>query len=145
MKQVLRSHRNHYPLALLTALAAVLLLGGCVERTIKVRTDPPGALVIVNDEEVGVSPVKFSFLWYGDYDIILRKQGYETLKTHYRVKPPWFQLPPFDLVAETMIIGTLHDDHELPMYKLEAAEPSSLEAVLERAQELRARALLEGT
>ena len=78
---------------LLPAVAAVGLLvslgSGCVERTMKIQTDPPGALVVVNDEEVGLSPVKFSFLWYGDYEIILRRVGYETLRTHYRVEAPW--------------------------------------------------------
>jgi hypothetical protein len=125
------------------AVAAVLLLtiGGCVERTMKIQTDPPGALVVVNDEEVGVSPVKFSFLWYGDYDLILRKRGYETLKTHCRVDPPWYQIPPIDLIAETMIIGTLHDDHVLPTYVLDQAETPTAEEVIDRAVELRERAL----
>lgn len=127
----------------LSALALLVTLAGCVERTMRIQTDPPGALVVVNDEEVGNSPVKFSFLWYGDYDIILRKQGYETLKTHHRVAPPWYQLPPFDLVAETMIIGTLHDDHVLPSYTLKKAETPALDEVIERALELRERALLE--
>ena len=69
----------------------VLLTGavGCVERTARIETDPPGAIVIVNDEEVGISPVRFSFLWYGDYEIILRKQGYRTLKTHHPIDAPW--------------------------------------------------------
>ncbi|KKN43459.1 hypothetical protein LCGC14_0702840 [marine sediment metagenome] len=71
----------------------------------RIRTDPAGALIFVNDEEIGLSPVTFAFLWYGDYDIIARKPGFKTLKTHYRVNPPWYQLPPFDLVAEVLIPG----------------------------------------
>jgi hypothetical protein len=126
------------------AAVALSLSAGCVERTMKIQTRPPGALVIVNDEEVGVSPVKFSFLWYGDYDIILRKQGYQTLKTNHRVNPPWYQVPPFDLIAETMIIGTLHDDHVLPPFTLQETETPTAREVVERAEELRGRALLEG-
>lgn len=109
----------------------------------KISTRPPGAVVIVNDEEVGLSPVKFNFLWYGDYDIIVRKEGYDTLKTHHRVKPPWYQLPPFDLVAETLIIGTLHDDHVLPTYELQAAVIPTTADVIGRAVELRERAALD--
>ena len=126
----------------LLVLSATLV--GCVERTMKIQTDPPGALVIVNDEEVGVSPVKFSFLWYGDYDIMLRKRGFETLKTHYRVHAPWFQIPPIDLLAETMIPGTLHDDHVLPTFTLQKAEMPTVSEVVDRAVELRDKALFGG-
>jgi hypothetical protein len=138
---------NHNRPRLFLAIATLVLVwpftGGCVERTMKIQTRPPGALVIVNDEEVGVSPVKFSFLWYGDYDIILRKAGYQTLKTHYRVDAPWYQWPPFDLVAETMIPTMIRDEHELPPFALEPAETTGVADVVERATELRERALHE--
>ena len=126
------------------AWAAWLASLGCVERTARIRTDPPGALVTVNDEEVGVSPVRFSFLWYGDYDLIIRKPGYQTLKTHYRLDPPWYQWPPFDLVAETLVPTMIQDEHELPTFKLEQAETPTVEDVAGRATELRERALYEG-
>ncbi len=126
------------------ALAALGWSLGCVERTARVQTNPPGALVTVNDEEVGVSPVKFAFVWYGDYDIIVRKPGYQTLKTHYRLEPPWYEWPPFDLVAETMVPQMIHDEHEVPVFTLEKAETPKVEDVVERATELRERALYEG-
>jgi hypothetical protein len=110
----------------------------------KITTRPPGAVVVVNDEEVGVSPVKFNFLWYGDYDIIIRKPGYETLKTHHRVDAPWWQWPVFDLITETMIAGTLHDDHVVPEYELKPAELPPVDEVAQRAVELRDRALFGG-
>ena len=135
------------PISWLLTVAAVLVLSpglGCVERTAKIQTQPPGALVIVNDEEVGVSPVKFSFLWYGDYDIILRKPGYQTLKTHYKLDAPWYQWPPIDLVAETMVPVMIHDDQVIPPFALEAEEGPNVENVVERAVELRDRALFEG-
>lgn len=133
---------RHMPEA---ALAIVLMaLGGCVERTARIQTQPPGALVIVNDEEVGVSPVKFSFLWYGDYDIILRKPGYQTLKTHQRIDAPWYEWPPLDLVAETMVPTTIRDEHVLPAYKLEPTSQPAVSDVVERAVELRDQALYHG-
>lgn len=122
----------------------LLTVGGCVERTAKVITDPPGALVTINDEEVGVSPVKFSFTWYGDYDIILRKPGYETLKTNFRVHAPWHQYPPIDLVTETMLPFMIRDEHVLPTFVLKPAAPPAIADVVERATELRDRALFEG-
>jgi hypothetical protein len=127
------------------ALAALLLAlaGGCVERIMKIQTSPPGALVTVNDEEVGVSPVKVSFLWYGDYDLVFRKRGYETLKTSYRIHPPWYQWPPLDLIAETLIPVTIRDEHDLPTFTLAHAEEPAVGEVVERAVELRDRAVFE--
>jgi hypothetical protein len=129
----------------LAALAALLLTlaGGCVERILKIQTDPPGALVTVNDEEVGVSPVQVSFLWYGDYELIFRKRGYETLKTSYRIHPPWYQWPPLDLIVETLIPFTIRDEHELPIFALRPAAEPPVEEVVQRAVELRDRAVFE--
>ena len=127
-------------------LAAALLLAGacgCVERVMKISSDPGGARVFLNDEEVGLTPVTVAFLWYGDYDVILRKEGYETLKTHYRVHPPWYQFPPADIVAETLVPGTIRDVHVLPTYELAESLTPPAEEVVQRAAELRERALLE--
>jgi hypothetical protein len=73
----------------------------------------------------------------------LRKRGYETVKTHHRLNAPWYQVPPVDLVAETMIIGTIHDDRVLPTFVLNPAESPPVDAIIERAVELQGRALFE--
>ncbi|RMF83201.1 MAG: PEGA domain-containing protein [Planctomycetota bacterium] len=128
---------------LIPALAVLIVAGGCVERTMRISTDPQGARVIVNDEEVGISPVKVSFLWYGDYEIIVRKRGYETVKTHAQVDPPWYQIPPIDFVAETLVIGTIHDDHVLPTIRMKPSATPPPEEVVARAEELRERTAFE--
>ena len=120
---------------------ALALVGGCVERRLKVTTNPPGALVLINDEEVGPSPVTFSFLWYGDYDIIVRKPGYETLKTHYRIDAPWYQWPGVDFFTEVLWPGQIVDKREIPTLELAKAENPSQEEILQRAVELRERAI----
>jgi hypothetical protein len=135
-------HTRSTRAALVISLVA---LGGCVERTMKIDSDPQGARVFVNDEEVGVTPAKFSFLWYGDYDLILRKDGYETLKTHYRIDAPWYQYPPIDLVAECLIPTTIKDEHVLPTYRLKPASLPPVHEAVERAVQLRERALQEGS
>lgn len=131
----------------LAAVTPVLLawpIAGCVERTMRITTQPPGAVVVVNDEEVGLSPVKFSFLWYGDYDIIIRKEGYRTVKSHHRVNAPWYQFPVIDLVAEHLVPGTLRDAHDLPTFVLEPATQPAVSDVVQRAAELRERTLYQG-
>ena len=129
-------------------LASALLLApaaGCVERTMKICSQPPGALVTVNDEEVGATPVKFAFLWYGDYEIVLRKAGYEVLKTHCTIKAPWYETPPMDLISEVLVPKVIKDEHVLPVYTLEPAEAPAVSHVVERASELRDQTLSNET
>lgn len=127
------------PGCLLSLSLAMVLLPGCVERTLKIRTNPPGAQVVINDEEVGLSPVKFSFTWYGNYDIIVRKPGYATLKTTYEVKPPWWQIPPIDLIPEAFIAETIRDEHEPPVFVLQPAENPTNAELLDRAVQVEAQ------
>ena len=96
---------------LATCLALPLLSGGCgVERTLQIESNPPGALVHLNGEEVGRTPMRKAFVWYGTYDVQLRKEGYRTLDAETKVWAPWWQIPPIDLVAE-LIPLPLQDNH----------------------------------
>jgi hypothetical protein len=137
------SHSHARFFSLIALLTVPLIFAGCVERIMKIDSDPQGARVFVNDREVGVTPIKFSFLWYGDYDIILRRDGFETLKTNYRVNAPWYQYPPFDLVAECLIPTMIRDEHVLPTYELQPAPTPEIPAVVERAIQAREQALAE--
>ena len=128
--------------------APVLVLAmvvGCVERTVGINTEPQGATVILNDQEVGKSPVKVPFTWYGDYDIILRKKGYQTIQTHHRIRSPWYEYPLIDFFSETMMPFTIHDDRVLETFVLHDFQRPAKEALLERADQLRAEALSQGT
>ena len=124
------------------AMVMVCLAAGCVRRTVTVNTDPQGATVILNDEEIGTSPVSVDFIWYGDYDVTVRKEGYETLHTHERLTAPWYQVPPIDLIAEALIPVTLHDRHEMS-FALEPASPIARQELIEQAEEFRERALFQ--
>ena len=83
-------------------LAAAVTLIGCVERKLTINTEPQGALVTLNDEEIGQSPVTVSFNWYGDYNVIISKEAFETLKTHRQLKGPWYDAFPFDFFAQLL-------------------------------------------
>ncbi|HOW69673.1 MAG TPA: PEGA domain-containing protein [Phycisphaerae bacterium] len=124
-----------------TACAALCLAApGCVRRTLTVNTVPQGARVILNDEEIGTSPVQVDFLWYGDYDVILRKDGYRTLRTHQKIDAPWYQIPPMDFFAETLIPVMLHDQQQMS-FTLEPAQPIDKAELIQKAGEVRERAL----
>ncbi len=133
---------NRVRSGMLVVLAAgVLGSGGCVERIMKIDSRPQGARVLINDEDVGTTPVQVSFLWYGDYDIVLRKEGYRTVRTHYRIDAPWYELPGVDVLSEVVWPGMIRDVHVLPVFELEPATPAPVEDVIRRAVELRERAL----
>ncbi len=112
---------------------------GCVERTVTINSEPKGALVYLNDKEVGRTPVTVPFEWYGDYDVILRKEGYDPLKTHSKINAPWYELIPIDIFSELLYPGTIHDDRILE-YELKAAEPTNQQELSERALDIRAQA-----
>jgi hypothetical protein len=114
-----------------------LLVAGCVERDFTITTDPPGAVVSVSSEEKGRSPVSFPFTWYGDYDIVIRADGYQTLKTHHRVNPPLYDMFPFDLLS-SLAPWTYHVKDSAHFILAKPVEPTD-EELLHQAEELRAR------
>lgn len=131
-------------LLLVLVVALLFLPAGCVERTVRINTEPRGATVFLNDQEVGQSPVRVPFTWYGDYDIIIRKKGYKTLQTNQKLKAPWYQLPFIDLVTECFIPFTIHDDREIGPFTLEPFVAPEKDGLLQRSNEMREMALTEG-
>ena len=125
---------------ILIVALSVLTLNGCVERFITVTSKPTGAIVWLNDEEVGVTPVTVPFTWYGDYDVVLRKEGYQTLKTWQRAAPPFYEWPGIDFVTECLIPIPFIDRHQwdLQLKPKVAVDPQGL---IERAKSLKAEAL----
>lgn len=124
----------------IAALSVLIFLpAGCVERTLTITSAPSGALVYVSAVEVGRTPVTMPFTWYGDYDVVLRLDGYETLKTHHEVKPPIYEVPPLDLLSE-LAPWTYHVERSAHFELTKSAEPADAD-LLKRAEELRAREL----
>lgn len=81
---------------------ASLAMGGCLERRIFITTEPSGALVHLNDVEVGRSPVDVDFTYYGEYDVRITKEGYAPLNTSANAKTPIYEQPGIDIVAELL-------------------------------------------
>lgn len=84
-------------------LAAGLLLGGgCVRRVVEITSEPEGAIVWMNDREVGSTPCEVEILHYGEYDLRVVKPGYEPLVAGRKANAPVWDLPGPDLVAELL-------------------------------------------
>lgn len=121
----------------------VALVAGCVERTVTITTVPDGATVILNDQEVGTSPVTVPFTWYGDYDLICRKQGFATDERKLHLSTPWYQIPLVDLVTENLTPVT-YRDHRSFQIDLQPEQLPTRDELLSRGAEFRDRALYQG-
>jgi hypothetical protein len=117
--------------------ASFLLLPGCVEQTLSIDSNPPGALVYLNDQEVGRTPLVRDFKWYGDYDIQIRQEGYQTLQTHQMLAAPVWNWVPFDLVASLLPFNL--KDHKTLSYTLKPVDPSKDQPgpLVDRAESMR--------
>lgn len=117
-------------------LIASLLLSSCVERQLTINTEPQGAIVVLNDEEIGTSPVTTSFEWYGDYNVRISKEGFQTLKTHRELKAPWYDYFPFDFFADCLNPNRTLDSYEWSFTLVPQTEPDR-EELIENAQNLK--------
>jgi hypothetical protein len=122
----------------LLAVAAALMTG-CVQRRFRVESNPPGAYVSVNNIPYGPAPVDVPFLYYGDYDVELKKEGFQTKRVKQPVRAPWFEYPPFDFFAENLVPVEINDLRVF-CYELEPVIVPNLEQFKAEGEEYRQRA-----
>ena len=105
------SRCHAYPTRILLCLAILgtLLQTGCVRRRLMIRSNPPGALVYVDNQPIGTTPCATDFTYYGTREIRLVKAGYETLTVNQPLPSPWYQIPPLDFVSENLIPQKIQD------------------------------------
>jgi len=127
--------KHNLVVLIVAGLIAAIILGGCVERNLTINTQPQGALVVLNDEEIGTSPVTVAFEWYGDYDVRISKEGFETLKTHRNLEAPWYDNFPFDLFS-LLNPERIVDEYEWT-FELAPKKEISREKLIQNAEELK--------
>ena len=110
--------------------------GGCVERTISITTDPPGALIWLNDREIGRTPIDVSFVYYGTYDVRVVHENFEPLSTEGKASSPWWETVPLDLVSELLPIPL---KSRVTWHYVLQPRSDSTTGLSERADELRGR------
>jgi len=119
-------------------VVAMLCFTGCVRRRMTIRTDPPGAMVYVDDYEIGTTPVSTNFTYYGTRKIRIVKEGYETLTFLQPIPTPWYEIPPLDFFSENLLPGELRDRRTL-YYRLRPQVAVPDPQLRGRAEDLRAR------
>ncbi|MCC6492313.1 MAG: PEGA domain-containing protein [Pirellulales bacterium] len=82
---------------------------GCVRRRLMIRSNPPGAMVYVDNQPIGTTPCATSFVYYGTREIRLVKPGYETLTVNQPIPTPWYQWPGIDFISENVVPREIQD------------------------------------
>jgi hypothetical protein len=119
------------------ALASVGL-SGCVERRFVIESDPPGALVLMNGQPLGSTPVDGYFTYYGNYNFTLIKDGYQTKQVIQLISTPWYEYPVVDFISENLYPVKLEDVSRF-RYSLEPLVQTRTDDLLRDAGALRQR------
>jgi hypothetical protein len=110
-----------------------------VRRRITVRSIPEGALVYIDDQQIGATPVSTSFIYYGTRKIQLVKDGFKTITVKQTFSPPWYEIPGIDFFSENVYQGELRDERVLD-FQLEPETIPPTHELWQRAEALRAGA-----
>ena len=124
---------------LLLAVLVITAPTGCVRRRMTIRSNPPGAVVFVDERRIGVTPVSTSFTYYGTRDVQLVKDGYETVTEPHEFKTPWYQYPVVDFFAENLWPFEVRDERILD-FNLPPQQTVPPTQVIQRAEQLRSEA-----
>ena len=112
---------------------------GCVERTIEITSEPSNALVHLNDEEVGRTPVEVPFTFYGTYDVRLQREGFKPMWTKRDANAPLWDLPGPDLIAEAVPGAESRVKWHFDLEQAPAPGEVDDAALLDHAKQMRAR------
>ena len=121
---------------LLLSLATLFCQTGCVQRRLLVRSQPEGALVTIDRQVIGHTPVSVPFTYYGTREIQLERDGYKTIAVQQKIKAPWYGLFPISLLTENFWPREIRDSRVLD-FQLTPKEQVQENYLLDRAQEMR--------
>ena len=119
-------------------VAMTLYAVGCVERTISITSEPSGALVHLNDEAVGRTPLTVPFKFYGLYDVRLEAEGHDPLWTTHKAAAPWWETIGLDLLAEMVPHAKVELDWHFALTPATAPDKIDVDLLLDHARQMRA-------
>ncbi len=118
---------------------AIVSFTGCVRRRMTVRTSPPGAMVYVDHQSIGTTPVSANFTYYGTRQFEIIKDGYRTEKFLRKFNPPWYEWPVLDFISESVWPFEKRDERILDV-QLSPEVIVPTEALIKSGEELRSQA-----
>ena len=107
-----------------------------MQRRLTIRSNPPGALVYVDDYQIGTTPVSTDFVYYGTRKVRLVKSGHETLTVLQPIPTPWYEYPGLDFISENLVPGEIRDERVVE-YQLQPQMVVPTEQLRERGENLR--------
>ena len=122
---------GRYRSLLLLTAAMLIVAPGCVRRRLLIRSNPPGAMVYVDNQPIGTTPCSTDFIYYGTREVRLVKPGFETLVINQPIPAPWYEWPGLDFVSENLVPREIQDYRTLA-YNLAATGHQADRAIVRR-------------
>lgn len=133
--------------SLLTSIVLVCSIAlpahAIVRRRLNVNSNPQGALVYVDNQQIGTTPCSVDFTYYGTREIRLIKAGFETLTVNQPIPAPWYQYTPIDFVAENLVTMKVRDNRTVS-FNLAPQLIVPTQELIDRANQLRQDTLQYG-
>ena len=114
----------------------LLLTSGCVQRRMLIRSQPEGAMVTIDRQAIGLTPVSVPFSYYGTREIQLEKDGYQTIAVRQRLRPPWYEWFPISFFSNHFALREIRDVRRLDFEMLPKVQVSEYQ-LIDRANQLR--------
>ena len=124
------------PLLILITVLITLGFTGCVQRRLIVRSQPEGALVNIDNQAVGRTPVPVPYTYAGTREIQLEKDGYKTIKVRERIRPKWYDTFPLSFFSNNLALREIRDERVLD-FQMEPRTQVQENQLLDRANDLR--------
>ena len=132
----------------LSVICLAAVQEGCVHRRMTIESNPAGALVQVDGEEVGFTPTSLDFTYYGTREVTLIKDGYETQTFPATLQTPWYQRVPLDFFSDNFSPKSITNRHRF-RYELQRKDglqsnplnQNTEEELLNRGNSFRSEAL----
>jgi|SaaInlStandDraft_1057018.scaffolds.fasta_scaffold05352_6 hypothetical protein len=121
-------------------------LTGCVNRRMTIRSNPSGALVEIDGERIGLTPVSMDFTYYGTREFTISAPGYESLTVLQPVPAPPGQRFPLDFFTNHFMPRKVTDRHDFTYNLMRRNAPIDEESdLINRARDFRSQAEVGGT
>ena len=109
--------RRRHLVNVLVCAGVLISLTGCLSRELTIRSDPPGAVVYRDREELGTTPLTVSFTYGGESEfLLLHEQGedvrYRPTRVRHDTGQFFYDTFPFDVFVELLPVPQT-DRHEI--------------------------------
>lgn len=96
---------------LVAILCIVFVVEGCYTTTVRVDSNPSGAVIHYDYEPKGVTPTEFTVDWYGKHRLTLDHPDHDQHVEIINLRPPAYLIFPFDFLVAIMPFH-VRDVHE---------------------------------